>query len=74
MTAASYELRFARSLYQPAAVRQAVDTYADFANITTEEGDAYTVVTLQPADDVDGLELRGEFQNFVLARSVGPRT
>jgi len=74
MTAASYDLRFAKSLYQPLAVRQAVETYADFATITTEEGDTHTVVSLQPADDVDGAELRGEFQNFVLARSVGPRT
>jgi hypothetical protein len=59
-------------IYTEDGIRAAVGAFADFGSFQWDErpeGGYYTV-SFDAADDVDPVELEGEFGNFALARSI----
>jgi hypothetical protein len=63
-------VRLHRALYAEAAIRQAADTFTDFATFAVRpEGDHYLVAISDVAADVDG-DVVAEFCNFALANTA----
>lgn len=63
-------VRLHRSLYLTGAIREAAETFADFARFTFRRDGDYTVVELREIpEDVQG-DVAAEFCNFALANSA----
>lgn len=65
-------LTLSSEFYSAAGIRSAVNTLADFGSFEWDgtASDGYFEVDIKAADDVDPVELEGEFANFALARTV----
>ena len=67
-------LRFHRTLYSEAAIREAMEVYSAYAELELTEQEPYALV--QVASTSDGLDhdlLAGELANHALARSIEER-
>ncbi len=70
MSGGSATLRLHRDLYAEAAIRDAVDTFAGFADFAVaREGDHFVVELTEIDADADG-DVAAELANFALANSA----
>ena len=70
MSAATATVRLHRALYAEAAIRQAAETFTDFAAFAVRAEDDHWVVDVRDiARDVDG-DVVAEFCNFALAHTA----
>jgi len=64
------EIRLHKKLYMRQAVRQAMDTFEEFAKLTLRaDGEHYVVAVTDMDPDVDG-DLPGELCNFALVNTI----
>lgn len=65
-------LQLHEKVYSVEAIRETVATFADFGTFSWNEdaADGYFQIEIEAGDDVDPIELVGEFGNFALARSI----
>ena len=68
-------LKLCADIYTVAAIQEAVGVFADFAEFDWHEEpeSGYFAIGISAADDVDPVELVGEFGNYVLTRSIEAR-
>jgi hypothetical protein len=70
MTAPATTVRLHRALYAEAAIREATQTFTDFAAFAVRADGDHWVVEVSDIDrDVDG-DVVGEFCNFALAHTA----
>ncbi len=63
-------IRFHRSIYDPTAVRKAADRFVHIADVTVEDHEHDTVVTLVPARESLRARLADEVSNHALFESI----